>query len=243
MHSTYSIILWYCLCVHIIWQPASQAAFPKDISVPVENCLTVAALAEVNIKWHLIYSLKIHVISSSWVAFSGENKQVKLTSYDFQILLLRGLILRLKICFKSTACSLNPLRHPCSANSSLGNCQLLVLQSQQTPEPLWSTCSATCLSSTWRRFSLYRLKLSFELLSVVSHPPAMHLCEDLSSALFISSLGNFFSTAEWAPVPQNFSISLYAWGLHTNGQDLSKIAQVWTRPIWLENFWSCSWAR
>lgn len=42
MVSTNSRILWYCLGVHILWQPTtctSEAAFPKGISVPVENCL------------------------------------------------------------------------------------------------------------------------------------------------------------------------------------------------------------
>lgn len=58
MLSTNSIILWYCLGVHTLWQPTtctSQAAFPKDISVPVKNCLNCSCpiRGECEVAFHL----------------------------------------------------------------------------------------------------------------------------------------------------------------------------------------------
>lgn len=58
--STNSIISWYCLGVHIICQPTtctSQAAFPKGISVPVENCLNHSCPITGEYKVSFIYIL------------------------------------------------------------------------------------------------------------------------------------------------------------------------------------------
>lgn len=90
--STNSIILWYCLGVHIICQPTtrtSEAAFPKAFLVPVENFLNHSCpiRGEYKVSFHV--HLKLHVTSTSWTAFSGDNSKLEITSYDFQILLLR----------------------------------------------------------------------------------------------------------------------------------------------------------
>lgn len=69
------------------------------------------------------------------------------------------------------------------------------------------------LSSVWICY------LSF-FLSLVSHPPAMHLCEDLSCFDKVL-VGDFFLQAERDPVLQYFSNSLYMWWLCTNGHNLS----------------------
>jgi len=69
-------------------------------------------------------------------------------------------------------------------------------------------------------FLLSGLNLSFQLLPVVSHPPARNYCEDLSSVLLITSSNPSLLQGEQAPVPQYFPTSLKTRHLHTDGQDL-----------------------